>query len=105
MEEEDKLQDPFSPLIPEVDSILDEAALLDLFTTRVEELMRDNLDLLLSSLYRLDVEVHKIEQALHSANVPAARGIARLIIDRQKEKIKTRKKYSSGRKDKWEGLE
>ena len=105
MEDDDKLPDPFNPLIPESDAILDEAALLDLFTTRVEELMRDNLDLLLSSLYRLDVEEDKIEKALHSAHVPAARGIAALIIERQKEKIKTRQTYSSGKKDMWEGLE
>ncbi|MGB4849642.1 MAG: hypothetical protein WBP41_17085, partial [Saprospiraceae bacterium] len=87
------------------DSILDEEALLDLFTTRVEELIRDNLDLLLSSLYRLDVEEYKIQRALRSSTVPAARGIAQLIIDRQKEKIKTRKMYSSGKEDKWKGLE
>ena len=105
MEEEEKLPDPLNQLMPEYDSILDEEALLDLFTTRVEELMRNNLDLLLSSLYRLDVEEYKIEKALHSAQVPAARGIASLIIERQKERIKTRKTYSSGKQDKWEGLE
>lgn len=105
MGEEDKAPDPFNQLIPENDSILDEAALLDLFTTRVEELMRDNLDLLLSSLYRLDVDEDKIEQALHSSHVPAARGIATLIIERQKEKIQTRKKYASDKKDSWDRLE
>ncbi len=105
MEEEDKLPDPFNQMIPEDDSILDEAAVLDLFTIRVEELMRDNLDLLLSSLYRLDVEEYKIEQALHSAHVPAARGIAALIIERQKERIRTRKTYSSGKGNQWEGIE
>jgi len=105
MEEEDKLPDPLNDMIPGYDSILDEAALLDMFTTRVEELIRDNIDLLLSSLYRLDVEEYKIQEALHSAHVPAARGIAALIIERQKEKIRTRKTYSSGKQDKWEGLE
>lgn len=101
----ENLPDPLDQLIPEYDSILDEEALLDLFTTRVEELMRDNLDLLLSSLYRLDVYEEKIEEAMHSATVPAARGIASLIIERQKERIKTRKMYSAGKEDKWKGLE
>ena len=105
MEEEDQSPDPFNQLILEDDSILDEAAVLDLFTTRVEELMRENLDLLLSSLYRLDVDEDKIERALHSPDVPAARGIASLIIERQKERIRTRKMYSSGKGDKWKGVE
>lgn len=96
--------DPIDKLLPEVESILDEEALLTLFTARVEEMMRDDLDLLLSSLYRLDVEEYKIQHALRSATIPAAQGIASLIIERQKEKIRTRKKYASGDRDKWEGL-
>ena len=91
--------------IGEEDSILDEKALLELFTKRVEEMMRTDLGLLLSSLYRLDVEEHKIQKALRSSTVPAAIGIASLIIERQKEKIATRKKYSSGKGDPYKGLE
>ncbi|MEO5906821.1 MAG: hypothetical protein ABIQ11_08845 [Saprospiraceae bacterium] len=100
----DNLPDPIQKLLPDVESILDEAALLELFTKRVEEMMRDDLDLLLSSLYRLDVEEHKIQNALRSSAVPVAEGIASLIILRQKEKIATRKKYSSGQADPWKGL-
>ncbi len=105
MKEKEKLPDPIAKILPDVESILDEAALLELFTKRVEEMMRDDLGLLLSSLYRLDVEEHKIQTALKSSTVPAAEGIAYLIIERQKEKIETRKKYSTGKQDKWEGLE
>ena len=95
----------FENLLPESESILDEPALLDLFTIRVEEMLKDDIDLLLSSLYRLDVEEYKIQRALRSPDVTAARGIAVLIIDRQKEKIITRKKYASEKKKKdWEGL-
>ena len=50
-------------------------------------MIRTDLDLLLSSLYRLDVEEHKILKALKSNTVPPAEGIAALIIERQKEKI------------------
>lgn len=103
--EDDKTPDLLNGLIPEYDPIMDEAQLLDLFTTRVEELIRDNLDLLLSSLYRFDVEEHKIQHALRSSTIPPARGIAMLIIERQKEKIITRKMYSSGKEDMWKGLE
>jgi hypothetical protein len=68
-------------------------------------MLKGDIDLLLSSLYRLDVEEHKIQRALHSPDVPAARGIAQLIIDRQKEKIMTRKKYGARmNKGDWEGL-
>ena len=101
----ENLPDPFEKILPDVESILDEKALLELFTKRVEEMMRDDLGLLLSSLYRLDVYEDKIQRALKSSTVPAAEGIARLIIERQKEKILTRKKYSSDQKDKWEGLD
>jgi hypothetical protein len=96
----------FDNLLPESESILDEPALLDMFTTRVEEMLKGDIDLLLSSLYRLDVEEYKIQRALRSPDVPPARGIAKLIIDRQKEKLITRKKYGSEKKDKgdWEGL-
>ncbi len=100
MEDDNTSLDPLHHLIPEYDSILDEQALLDLFTTRVEELMRDNLDLLLSSLYRLDVEEHKIQAALQSSTVPVARGIAGLIIDRQKERVRTRRMYGDNQ-NKW----
>ena len=98
MKENYSLPDPIEKLLPDVESILDEGALLSLFTTRVEEMMRDNLDLLLSSLYRLDVEEDKIQNALRSASIPAAEGIASLIIERQKERMKTRKEYSSRKK-------
>lgn len=101
---EEKSPGLFGKLLPENEAILDEPALLDLFTERVEELMRDDLDLLLSSLYRLDVEEYKIQRALKSAEVPPARGIAGLIIDRQKEKIITRRTYSKGKQKDWEGL-
>ena len=84
---------------------MDEKELLELFSKRVEEMMRTDLGLLLSALYRLDVEEHKIQKALKSPTVPAAEGIAKLIIERQKEKLETRKKYSSEKRNPWKGLE
>ena len=91
--------------LPEYDPILDEESVIQLFTKRVEELMRDDIGLLLSSLYRLDVYEEKIQEALHSTDTPPARGIAILILDRQKERLKTRSSYSRGSQTKWEGLE
>ena len=94
----------FERLLPESEAILDEPALLALFTSRVEEMMRDDLDLLLSSLYRLDVEEYKIQAALRSVTIPPAQGIAQLIIDRQKERLRTRRDYGQGKKNDWQGL-
>ena len=95
---------PAQKFLPDYDPILDEESVIQLFTTRVEELIRDDLGLLLSSLYRLDVEEDKIQTALRSSTVPPARGIAILILDRQKERLKTRKSYSKGEQSEWEGL-
>lgn len=103
MEEDHKL--PAQTWLPEYDPILDEESVIQLFTKRVEELMRDDIGLLLSSLYRLDVLEEKIQAALHSSSVPPARGIAILILERQKERLKTRSEYAKGEQTKWEGLD
>ena len=95
---------PAKQFFPEYDPVLDEESVIQLFTNRVEEMMRDDIDLLLSSLYRFDVEEDKIQDALHSVTVPPARGIAILILDRQKQRLKTRKSYSKGNQTKWDGL-
>jgi hypothetical protein len=95
---------PAEKWLPEYDPVLDEESVLELFTQRVEEMMRDNLDLLLSSLYRLDVEEYKIQRALRSSTIPPARGIAMLILDRQKERLRTRNAYRNKEKKDWEGL-
>jgi hypothetical protein len=105
MKDEEDPNFPAKQFFPEYDPVLDEESVIQLFTRRVEEMMRDDLDLLLSSLYRFDVEEDKIQEALRSPNVPAARGIAMLILDRQKQRLKTRKSYSKGNQTKWEGLE
>lgn len=101
---EDKGLNPFERYFPDSEEVLDEPAVLALFTKRVEELIRDDLDLLLSSLYRLDVEEHKIQRALRSTTVPPAQGIAQLILDRQKERLRTKKQYATGKAKDWEGL-
>lgn len=104
MNDEQDSDFPAKQMFPEYDPVLDEESVIEIFTKRVEELLRDDLDLLFSSLYRFDVEEDKIQDALRSSVVPPARGIAMLILDRQKERLKTRKSYSKGNQTKWEGL-
>lgn len=91
-------------LLPDIEDILDEESLIRLFTERVEVMMREDIDLLLSSLYRLDIDELKIQKALRSTDIPVAEGLARLIIERQKEKIRTRRQYGQDGDDPWKGI-
>jgi hypothetical protein len=100
MSEENNL--PAEKWLPEYDPILDEEAVLQIFTTRVEEMLEHSLDLLLSSLYRLDVEEDDIQLALRSQDVPPARGIAKLILDRQKARLMTKQEYKKQNPDNWD---
>jgi hypothetical protein len=93
---------PAAQWLPEYDPILDEEAVLQIFTTRVEEMLEHHLDLLLSSLYRLDVEEVDIQRALRSEDTPPARGIAKLILDRQKARLMTKQHYKKQNPDKWD---
>lgn len=74
---------------------LDEAAFLSLLEDRVSQLLADQPDLLWSFLYRLDVEESKIRKALQS-QADAAHALALLILDRQKQRVATKKAYREG---------
>ncbi|MBK6391208.1 MAG: hypothetical protein KA109_14375 [Saprospiraceae bacterium] len=74
---------------------LDEATLIKLVESRVTELLDTQPDLLWSYLYRLDVEEHKIELALLQGT-SVAHALAILIIDRQKQRVKTKRAYREG---------
>lgn len=76
----------------EGDQALDEVTLHQALTTRIAEMLEYETDLLFSTLYRLDVLEHKIKVVLSGntgEDIPS--GLARLVIERQKEKMKTRK--------------
>lgn len=90
---DDTLPSSFSLAIDNPEQVLDDPQLLDLFAQRVEEMITHQMDLLLSTLYRLDVEETKIRAALDFPYDTPARSLARLILERQKERIETKKKY------------
>ena len=76
----------------EEDQILDEATLHQALTNRISEMLELEVGLLFSTLYRLDVLEHKIKTVLSGStgeDIPS--GLARLVIERQREKLKTRK--------------
>lgn len=75
---------------------ISEEELLDLLTDQVSFLIDRKLDFLLSLLYRLDIEEHKIKIVLYNQEViEPARGLAQLILERQKERNRTKTEYKS----------
>ena len=73
-------------------AFLDEKTLIFAISERVASLLTDSPDLLWSYLYRLDVREDKIQIVLMSGqDVPVA--LATLIVDRQKQRVLTKKKY------------
>jgi enoyl-CoA hydratase/carnithine racemase len=82
---------------------LSEAELLEAIAQRVAELMEGNKDLLLSYMYRLDIDEGKIHFALSPlATEPTHLAMARLILNRQKQRAITKLIYKSPELDEWE---
>jgi len=74
-----------------------EEAIIEMLALRVADMIDGDIDLLLSYLYRLDVEESKINFILNQqATIPAHTGLAQLIWNRQKERLATKKKYGKG---------
>ena len=81
----------------------DEAELLALLAERIEEMLQRRPDYLMSLLYRLDVLEEKIRPVIHpSALEPPHVGLARLVLERQKQRAETKLNIKP---DPLEGLE
>jgi hypothetical protein len=76
------------------DNPLTEEQLFDLLANAVAYMIESRLDFLLSLMYRLDIEEHAIRAAL-APDAPelANIGLAKLILQRQKDRIFTKMKY------------
>jgi len=73
---------------------LDEEALLQLLANQVAHYMQYELEFLFSAMYRLDIDEAKIKEALAPmALEPANIGVARLILERQKQRVYTKHLY------------
>jgi len=82
---------------------LDEKLIVDAISQRVADMMETNMELLLSYLYRLDIEESKINHALDMGTLtPPHIGIANLIWERQKQRMETKKKYKQDPIEGWE---
>lgn len=81
----------------------DDRVLLNLIQQRVDEMMAHDLELLMSYLYRLDISEGRIRVALQNQDkIPANEALARLIYERQLERLSTRKKYKQEPIKGWE---
>lgn len=83
-------------LFPDNIETLSESDLYNAIKDRVAYLLETSPELLMSSLYRLDVLEVKINAVLApDSPVAPIEGLARLILERQKERIATKKKFKS----------
>lgn len=73
-----------------------EAELLALIAERIEEMLEHRPEYLMSMLYRLDVLEEKIYPAMHPGAPEAPNiGLARLVLERQKQRLETKRKIKS----------
>ena len=81
----------------------EEEEIIQLIIQRVRDLIAGDFNLLLSHLYRLDVDEKKVNHILFQQDaVPPDVGIANLIWQRQKERIETKKKYKQPPIEGWD---
>ena len=78
-------------LVFDEDNLSEENFVLAL-AEKIQDMLDHELDLLLSTLYRLDVLEYKIQHVLRS-NGDVARGLAQLVLERQMEKKKSRDEH------------
>ena len=74
---------------------ISEAELEQMLAERVEYLLAHQLEYFFATMYRMDVNESKIHEALDAQDEKPSLKIARLIIQRQKEKQASREKYRS----------
>lgn len=81
----------------------DKVELLDAITFRVNELLESDPGLLFSYLYRLDVLEYKVKYVMNNSrdNNPA-QSLAKLILERQMQRLKTKKALKQKPIEGWE---
>ena len=74
------------------DQTLSDDEMIEILAEKVQNYLDCDINLLMSYLYRLDVLEHKIKKALTNAgNEPGNYILARLIWERQKQRLETKK--------------
>lgn len=80
-----------------------EAELLAVLSDRIEEMLAKRPEYLMSLLYRLDVLERKINQVLlpGAADAPHV-GLAKLVLERQKQRVQTKRNIKTDPLEDWE---
>ena len=79
-----------------------EAELLDYLAAAIGYMIEHKLDFLLSLLYRLDISERKINEALLPGNKEEANtALAKLVLDRQKLRVATKRAYRDKNPSNW----
>ena len=81
----------------EVPQLISEETILKMLAHRVVELLEKNTETFFQLMYVLDIPEKKVHSAMHEQDF--AEQIARLIYDRQIQKIHTRKYFKDARQD------
>ena len=93
-EEQEALQLICQNLGVDETSIDGREALIGMIAQRGNDLLENDKDLLLSYLYRLDISMKRINEMLKLKHIiPPHESIARLIFERQVDRVRTKKKY------------
>lgn len=80
--------------LPDRSEPLTEADLEAELAKRVDYMLHHNAEYLFSLLYRMDVSENKVQEAMRpDAPEPSAIGIARLVMERQRERNRTMETY------------
>ncbi len=78
----------------EADKIYTESEIEALLAGQIAWMLEHRIDYLLSLMYRLDIDESKIASALQpGAALPPHEGLAKLVIERQKQRIETKAAY------------
>jgi len=84
-------------------SSMTEEQLLDLLADRIAWLIEYRMEFLLSLMYRLDVPEANVNAALSPAHPePANLALAKLVLERQKARIRTKREYRQDNLDGWD---
>ena len=74
---------------------ISQETLLAKLTAIVNYLLSKDFNRLMNALYRIDVSEEKLKRTLASNTDNTAKAISELILERELQKVETRKKYSS----------
>lgn len=92
--------------LEESETPMSEEELYQLLVNQIAYMIEYKLEYLLSLMYRLDINEHKVNHALSPVAVdPANVGLAKLVWERQKQRAFTKKYYKQDKLEDLDGLE